>query len=243
LRGRTPATRRRVEPGVTAGQNRKRTAAIILAAALIVPVFLGATRLVGWGDDASTTGGPQDAQALRDAVAVLQDGGDLTYTAVYLTGSGTAITAVQESPRRAYRSTAAFYAVSPSETVLCRTPSGERPACNRGAGRDGIPLTDARGLTDVLATDFIAPELVTAYLSRLAARVPGKVNRFDRAVAGLPTRCVEIMKTVVACATADGVLAHFESPDGRLTLTGYQTTVAGAAFDPPAGAAITDLDG
>jgi len=79
------------------------------------------------------------------------------------------------------------------------------------------------------------------YLSRLAARVPGKVNRFDREVAGLPTTCIEIMKTVVACATADGVLAHFESPDGRLTLTGYQPTVAAQAFDLPAGAAVTDL--
>jgi hypothetical protein len=225
------------------GKSNKRTAAIVLAAALIVPLFLGATRLAGWGGDDAAVGGPQDAQALRDIVAVLQEGGDLTYTATYLTRSGTAITAVQEYPRRAYRSTAALYAVSPAETVLCHTPSGERPACNRGTGRDGIPLSDARGLTDVLATDFIAPELVTAYLSRLAARVPGKVNRFGRTVAGLPTSCVEVMKTAVACATADGLLAHFESPDGRLTLTGYQTTVAEVAFELPPGAAVTDLDG
>jgi hypothetical protein len=83
--------------------------------------------------------------------------------------------------------------------------------------------------------------LVVAYLSRLAAKVPGKVNRFDRQVAGLATRCVEVMKTVVACATGDGVLAHFESPDGRLTLTGFTPTVAAQAFDLPAGAAVTDL--
>jgi hypothetical protein len=224
------------------GKSNKRTAALILAAALIVPVFLGATRLAGWGEDATTAaGGPADAQALRDIVAVLQDGAEPTYTAVYLTGTGTAITAVQQSPRRAYRSTSALYTVSPADTVLCRTPSGERPVCNRGPGRDGIPLSDARGLNDVLATDFIAPELVTAYLSRLAARVPGKVNRFDRTVAGLPTRCVEVIKTVVTCATADGVLAHFESPDGRLTLSAYQTTVAETAFDLPEGAAVTDL--
>jgi hypothetical protein len=229
--------------GVTAGQNRKRTAAIILATALIVPLFIGATRLAGWGgsEPTNTGGGPSDAQALRDVVAVLQDGGEPTYTAVYLTGSGTAVTATQEAPRRAYRSTAALYMVSPVETVLCRTPSGERPACNRGPGRDGIPLTEARGLADVLATDFIAPELVVSYLSRLAAKVPGRVNRFDRRVAGLATECVEVMKTVVACATADGVLAHFESPDGKLTLTGYQPTVATEAFDLPPGAAVTDL--
>jgi len=161
---------------------------------------------------------------------------------VYFTGTGTAVTAVQESPRRAYRSTAALYGVSPTETVLCRTPGSERPTCNRTAGRDGIPLTDARGLTDVLAADFIAPELVISYLSRLAAKVPGTVNRFDRTVAGLATRCVEVMKTVVACATADGVLAHFESPDGRLTLNAYQPAVAEHAFALPANAAVTDLD-
>jgi hypothetical protein len=225
------------------GNNRKRSAAIVLAAALIIPVFVGATRLVGWSGDGDKAGGPADAQALRDVVALLQDGGELTYTAVYLTGTGTAVTAVQESPRRAYRSVAALYAVSPNETVLCRTPGNERPDCRRAAGRDGIPLTEARGLNDVLATDFIAPELVAAYLSRLAARVPGKVNRFDREVAGLSTRCIEVMKTMVTCATTDGVLAHFESPDGRLTLTGYQPTVAAEAFDLPAGASITDLDG
>jgi hypothetical protein len=225
-----------------AGSNRKRSAAIILAAALIIPLFIGATRLVGWGaDDSPAVGGPADAQALRDVSALLQDSEELTYTAVYLTGTGMTITAVQDSPQRAYRSTAAFYAVSPADTVLCRTPSGERPTCNRAPGRDGIPLTEARGLSDVLATDFIAPELVAAYLSRLAARVPGKVNRFDREVAGLPASCVEIMKTAVACATADGVLAHFESPDGRLTLTGYRPTVAEQAFDLPAGATVTDL--
>jgi hypothetical protein len=226
-----------------AGQNRKRTAAIILATALIVPLFIGATRLAGWGgaEPANSGGGPADAQALRDVVAVLQDNAERTYTAVYFTGSGTAVTATQEAPRRAYRSTAALYTVSPTETVLCRTPSGERPACNRGPGRDGSPLSEARGLTDVLATDFIAPELVVAYLSRLAAKVPGRVNRFDREVAGLATRCVEVMKTVVACVTSDGVLAHFESPDGRLMLNGYQPTVASYAFDLPAGAAITDL--
>jgi hypothetical protein len=225
------------------GNNRKRSAAILLAAALIIPLFIGATRLSGWGSNDGDRPGPADAQALRDIVALLQDGGELTYTAVYLTGTGTAVTTVQESPRRAYRSVAALYAVSPNETVLCRTPGNERADCRRAAGRDGIPLTEARGLNDVLATDFIAPELVTAYLSRLAARVPGKVNRFDRDVAGLKTRCVEVMKTMVACATDDGVLAHFESPDGRLTLSGYRTTVAAEAFDLPPGAAITDLDG
>lgn len=224
--------------------SNKRSAAILLATALIVPLFLGASKLIGWGsDDAAGGGTPADAQALRDVADILGDGGELTYTAVYHTRSGTAVTAVQESPRRAYRSAAALYAVSPAETVLCRTPSGERPACNRTAGRDGIPLTDARGLTEVLATDFIAPELVTAYLSRLAAKVPGRVNRFERTVAGLATHCVEVMRAVVACATADGVLAHFESPDGLLTLASYQPAVAAAAFDLPGGAAVTDLDG
>ena len=225
------------------GGNRKRPAAILLAAALIIPLFIGATRLVGWGSNDGDKPGPADTQARRDVVALLQDGGELTYTAEYLTGTGTAVTAVQESPRRAYRSVAALYAVSPNETVLCRTPGNERPECRRAAGRDGIPLTEARGLNDVLATDFIAPELVTAYLSRLAARVPGKANRFDRDIAGLKTRCVEVMKTMVTCATEDGVLAHFESPDGRLTLTGYQTAVAAEAFDLPPGAAVTDMDG
>jgi hypothetical protein len=219
-------------------------AAILLAAALIVPLFLGATKLVGWGSHPdSGSGTPADAEALREIAGLLDDGVELTYTAVYHTASGTSVTAVQESPRRAYRSAAALYAVSPAETVLCRTPSGERPACNRTAGRDGIPLTDARGLADVMATDFIAPELVAAYLSRLAAKVPGRVNHFTRTIAGLATRCVEVMKAVVACATADGVLAHFESPDGQLTLAAYEPTVAAAAFDLPRGATVTDLDG
>jgi hypothetical protein len=228
-----------------AGMNHKRTAAIILAAALVIPLFIGATRLAGWGSDGDDgkAGGAADAQALRDFAATLAGGQELTYTAIYATASGVPITAAQEAPRRVYRSAAAVYLAGPDATVLCRTPAGEPAACNRSAGTDGIPLTHARGLTEVLATDFIAPELVSAYISRLAARVPGAVVKSNRDVAGLPVSCVEIVSAVTACATADGVLAHFQSPDGRLTLTAYQAALAPEVFMLPAGAVITDLDG
>jgi hypothetical protein len=95
----------------------------------------------------------------------------------------------------------------------------------------------------VLAPDFIAPELVSAYISRLAARVPGQVEKLTRDVAGRQTGCVRVVEVVTACATAEGVLAHFESPDGRLTLTTYDAAAAPDGFSVPAGAVVTEVDG
>jgi hypothetical protein len=220
-------------------------AAVIAAVALTVPLLIGATKLFGWGggDDAPKQGTAADAQALRDFAAGLAEGQELTYTAGYTTAKGTAVTAAQEAPRRAYRSAAAVYVAGPDANVLCRTPSGEKPGCVRSAGTEGIPLTHAKALVDVLAPDFIAPELIAAYISRLAARVPGTVKRMARDIAGRPTDCVEVARVVTTCATAEGVLAYFESPDGRLTLTRYEPTVTAADFALPAGAAVTDVDG
>lgn len=226
--------------------SKKRMAAVIAAVALTVPLLIGATTLFGWGgggDDGPTTGTAADAQVLRDFAAGLADGQELTYTAGYTTGKGTEVTAVQEAPRRAYRSAAAVYLAGPDANILCRTPNGEKPGCVRSAGTDGIPLTHAKALVDVLAPDFIAPELVSAYISRLAARVPGTVKRMARDIAGRPTHCVQVVQVVTTCATADGVLAFFESPDGRLTLTTYRAAVTDADFALPAGAVVTDVDG
>ena len=136
-----------------------------------------------------------------------------------------------------------MYLAGPDANILCRTPTGEKPGCVRSAGTDGIPLTHAKALVDVLAPDFIAPELISAYISRLAARVPGPVKRTSRDIAGRPTDCVQVAQVVTACATADGVLAHFESPDGRLTLTTYAPTVTEADFALPPNAVVTDVDG
>jgi hypothetical protein len=240
-----PAEPPRVGHRVMGGMKSRRTAAIVLAAALTVPLLIGATRLLGWGSDdpAGRSGTPADAQELRDFVAILQNGREATYTATYATASGVVVSAAQEAPQRVYRSTTAVYVSGPDANVVCRMPAGEQPGCHRSAGTDGIPLTHARALTEVLATDFIAPELVSSYLSRMAARVPGPVVRSTRDVAGQATECVEMAGVVTACATADGVLAHFESPDGRLTLTALQPSVSPDAFALPTGAAVTDLDG
>jgi hypothetical protein len=223
---------------------KKRIAAGIAAVALTVPLLLGAAQLFGWGGDSPQKAGtPADAEALRDFAAGLAAGQELTYTAGYTTGKGTAVTAVQESPRRAYRSASAVYVAGPDANVLCRTPGGEKPNCVRSAGTEGIPLTHAKALVDVLAPDFIAPELVSAYISRLAARVPGPVERMSRDIAGRSTGCVRVARVVTACATDDGVLAHFESPDGRLTLTTYEATVAAEGFVLPPDAVVTDVEG
>ena len=221
-------------------------AAVIAAVALSVPLLLGATKLFGWDDNADDNrkpGSAADAQALRDFAAGLANGEELTYTAGYTTGKGTAVTAVQETPRRVYRSAMAVYLAGPDANILCRTPAGEQPGCVRSAGTDGIPLTHAKALVDVLAQDFIAPELISAYISRLAARVPGPVKRMNRDIAGHPTNCVQVVQVVTTCATAEGVLAYFESPDGRLTLTTYQPAVTEADFALPPNAVVTDVEG
>lgn len=226
--------------------SKKRVAATIAAVALSVPLLIGATQLFGWGKGAPAarqTGGAEDAQALRDFAAGLAEGRGLTYTAAYATGQGTPITAVQDAPRRAYRSASAVYVAGPDANVLCRTPGGERPGCVRSSGSDEIPLTQAKALLGVLAPDFIAPELVSAYISRLAARVPGPVEKLTRDIAGRGTDCVRVAQVVTACSTAEGVLAYFESPDGRLTLTTYEPSVAADGFTLPADAVVTDVDG
>jgi hypothetical protein len=104
-----------------------------------------------------------------------------------------------------------------------------------------VPLSHARALAGVLDGDFIAPELVSAYISRLAARSP-TVERASRTAAGQAVHCVGVPRMFNACATASGVLAYFDAPDGRLTLTRYQPDAAAELFALPRGAAITEFD-
>jgi hypothetical protein len=223
--------------------NTRRVAATVLAATLLVPALIGATRIAGWGsDDTGKPGSAADGRALRDFASVLQGSQDTTFTAWYTTGSGVAVTHAQEPPRRAYRSTAGMYLAGPDATYMCRTPDGERPSCSRAAGTDGVPLGHARALAGVLDGDFVAPELVVAYLGRLAARAPGRVTRSERVIAGQPTTCVAVPTLFTACATPSGVLAAFEAPDGQLTMTGYQPTAVAETFALPPGATVSDLD-
>jgi hypothetical protein len=139
-----------------------------------------------------------------------------------------------------YRSTAGVYLGGPDATYMCRTPKGGRPTCSRAAGADTVPLSHARALTGVLDGDFIPPELVREYLNRLAARSAGRIDHSERVVAGQPTKCIAIVKLFTACITQSGVLAHFNAPEGALTMTGYQPTVTPETFAVPRNAAITD---
>jgi len=232
--------------------NNRRVAATVLAAALVVPALLGAMQLAGWGtggtghaEGASGTAGAgrqAGAEQLREFAAGLQSGREHTYTAWYTTASGVVVMHAQEPTRRAYRSAAGLYVAGPDATYLCRTPAGARARCSRAAGTDTVPLSHARALAGVLEGDFYAPELVGAYLSRLAARSPAGVQRSERVVAGQPTRCIAVPEAFTACATASGALAHFEAPEGRLTMTGYQATATADLFALPRGAAISDVD-
>lgn len=224
--------------------NTRRVAATILAAALLVPALFGAVKLIGWasGDDDGRPGTAADGRALRDFAGFLQDSHDVTYTAWYTTASGAVVTHVQEPPRRAYRSSAGLYVAGPDATYLCRTPGDGPATCNRAAGTEGVPLGHARALAGVLEGDFVAPELVVAYISRLAARSPGRVTHSERVIAGQPTRCIAVARLFSACATGAGVLAAFEASDGRLTMTGYQAEPVPETFLLPPNATVSDLD-
>jgi hypothetical protein len=224
--------------------NTRRVAATVLAAALVVPALIGAFRIAGWGfgDDTGGPGTAADGRALRDFAAVLSGSHDVTFTAWYTTGSGIVVTHAQEPPRRAYRSADGLYLAGPDATYLCRTRDGERASCSRAAGTDTVPLSHARALAGVLDGDFIAPELVVAYLGRLSARSPGRVTSTERVIAGQPVRCIAIQKLFSACATGSGVLAEFDAPDGRVTLTGYQAEAVPDTFALPRDATVTDLD-
>ena len=235
--------------------NNRRVAAAVLATALIGPALIGAFQLAGLagiGGEArgATPGGAgaavggaattADAQALREFAGTLNAPRDDSFSAQYATASGAVVTLVHEPPRRAYRSAAASYLIGPDVAYLCRTPPGEPPTCRREAGVETVPLDRARGLTGVLADDFIAPEVIASYLGRIAARPPGRVQRSERVIANQRVRCIAIPAAFTACATADGLLAHFEAPDGRLTLTGYRPEAPADAFALPRGAVVTD---
>jgi hypothetical protein len=219
--------------------NRRRLVAAIFAAALVVPALLGASQLFGWGTGPSDAKDP-DAAAIRAFVAFLDTVHGQTFTAWYTTGAGVSVTHAQEPPRQAYRSASGVYVAGPDASYLCRTADGEQPRCDRGAGVDDVELTAARAMIGVLDERFVAPPLVSAYLSRVAGSRPGTVARSQRVVGGQNTDCIAIVRLFTACATRGGVLAYFDSPDARLTLTGFQPTVTQELFALPRGAAIVD---
>jgi hypothetical protein len=229
---------------VDARTNTRRTAAIVLAAALLVPALLGATKLAGWATGSSSDGSSgraATARALSDFADAMRAAEELTFTVVYTTASGAEVTHAQEPPRRAYRSLAGVYVSGPDATHMCRTPRGERPTCSRAAGADSVPLGHAKALAGVLDGDFLAPELVGAYLSRLAARDAGRIDRSERVIAGQQTSCIAIVRLFTACATQTGILAHFSAPEGALTMTAYAPTAAPDLFALPRNAAVTEV--
>jgi hypothetical protein len=84
------------------------------------------------------------------------------------------------------------------------------------AGADSVPLGHAKALASVLDGHLLAPELISAYLSKFAARDAGRIDRSERVVAGQPAKCIAILKPYPACATESGILAHFSAPEGAL---------------------------
>jgi hypothetical protein len=222
----------------------KRAAAIVLAVALTVPALLGAVKLFGPkpGEDAQALAARAEAaETLRDFVARLDAAGDQTYTAWYTTGAGQTIVSANEPPRHVYRSPVGQYVSGPEATYACRTPENERPACARTAGVDGVPLTHARALIELLQGSFAPPEVIASWLSRAATNPPGPVVRSEQVYAEQPGSCVAVAKVFTACATPTGVLTFFESPDAKLALTQFKTGAPAAEmFSLPKGAAVSD---
>jgi hypothetical protein len=227
---------------------RTATAAGVLLVAMFGCGFIGAAKnLVA------------TAQVLADFGDRLSKSATLTYTAQYQATDGTKVTFVQQPPNAAYQATEGSYIFTKDYIYLCGTTNG-KTSCTRTPNQSAdVTAADAGSIGTVAGAGFITPELALGLVAA-AALVPGaKATESNKTIAGQQSLCVTVTGLDAAaspgdtqaprdfsvCVTDVGILASFSGTltsgqKGDVTLVSYSATADSAAFQPPAGAQITD---
>ena len=220
---------------------RSRTAAGLLTGLLL---------LSGCGDfeEAAAAKGIASNNLVSQMVAQLSASNTLTYTAGYhLAGGGDAtVIQAQNPPRTALEYPAGRLLVTDKAVTACRAQACTVTDPPRGGTR--LP---AETFTTAQKTGMIAPATVIALLDAAALDTAAAVTPHDTTLAGHHATCLDLSgvedaaaRQFTVCVTSDGVLGTFtgtvDDNEIDMTMTAYEPSAPVGAFDPPAGARLTD---
>jgi hypothetical protein len=175
----------------------------------------------------------------------------LTYTAEYRTLGGRTVTVAQAPRKAAYRGQSGSYLVTPDYGMLCETARGST-SCRTTRRIEGA-LADSKLLANVLGEEFVGPKQAAQMFRFVADDITVHVGKSEETVAGLASTCVEASSVpnsrrfvdFTACVTQDGILTSFKGTlragaTVSAVLTNHRPAADQSAFEPPAGAKVTD---
>jgi hypothetical protein len=174
-----------------------------------------------------------DVQTVADALA---KSSETTYTAVYTTAGGQAVSVAQSPPLHAYRGQSASYILSPNDAYLCPA-SGK---CRHLPGDDSLTPSQLRSIGEAFGDTFIPAEAAVARMQAVVAEPDARTGRATQQIAGAGADCVAVTGSVslTGCVNEAGVLVYYAgtSEGGkpvRYQLTSFSETVATDAFTAP----------
>jgi hypothetical protein len=245
--------RRRTLKGMTRSASR---IAVVVAAVAFGAATLGCGFI---SNVSNAVDNVKDVAALTDKMT---KSAQLTFTADYKLADGTGnATVVQQPPNAAFVGKDGTFILTQESLLMCTTKTG-KTTCQRSPNTNAGQSTVDQGayLQAVAGGGFISTPMAIALLGAAAIVPSVKMDKSTRTVAGLKSTCVNAtgisqqagannveMKEVSVCVADNGVLTEFvgTGTDGSkvgVTLAKYGTTVNAAAFAPPKGAKIVDVN-
>lgn len=222
-----------------------------LAAVVAVGLAVGSTAAAG-----CTAQQAIDRAALvNDLATRLDHASQRTYTADYQLPHGEMATIAQSQHplRAAYTFPGGKVTITPEAITDCRGTGGAMtctltPPPSPGTGST-TGLISAVGGVD--HAGVVVPALVVGLLTAASLDSNAVISQHDTTIAGEHATCVNVTGVdnaaapeFTACITVGGILGSFEGTINgvpvEISMTGLRDTVAGNAFDPPAGAKIVD---
>jgi hypothetical protein len=219
------------------------------AVAVLVAAVLGA--LTGCGSMDGAQQMIDRAHLVNKLASRLDHASELTYTADYqLSGGANATIAQAQDPvRAAYLHPGAKLVTTPDATIDCRTDN--TMTCTLTPPPSPSPDATTTLLNALRDRGLATPTLVVGLLTAASLSSDTVITQHDTTLAGEHATCVDVSgvensaaSQFDACITSAGVLGSFKGAvDGReleVSLIRYVTSVAGDAFDLPAGARTVD---
>jgi hypothetical protein len=196
------------------------------------------------------------ATTLAELSELLEGAAQLSYTTEYEGTGGVRVTLTQDPPNAAWRSGSQALIFTEEHLIIC-----DDGQCQRSPQRSSdVRAAEAGLIGGMMGPGFVTPEMALGLVA-LATFVPGaNVDSSERTMAGQKSHCAEVtgldaadesgasesLRDFTICVTDRGILARFSGvstagEEVSVELVSFTELVDPAAFEPPAGAAVTDI--
>jgi hypothetical protein len=208
------------------------------------------------------------ARDLADTAKVLSDFADrlgkasqLTYTADYQVTGGSTVTLVQQPPNSAFLTKSGRFIVTSDFIYLCGTTNGATTCQKAPHQSSGVNAGDGGLVEGITGRGFITPEMAVGLIAAAAFAPGASVSQSEKIIAGEHSLCATATgldsaaspgasgapRDFTVCLTDEGILSSFSGTDTsgqtvEIQLTRYSAEVDQAAFAPPAGATVTNVN-